>query len=155
MLILLDIDGVMVPGASWRKVEFLPDGFPDFSKKAVSGLQHIIAETQASIVLTTSHKSNYTIPQWVAIFNARGINVSIDRLSENHSNFDRKDEILNWLQNRNYNEDFVIIDDDKSLNGLPDNIKERCVLTSSIIGLDEYSASSAIDILMNSQLVKA
>ena len=32
MIILLDIDGVMVAGNSWKKPEFLSDGFPAFSK---------------------------------------------------------------------------------------------------------------------------
>ena len=31
MLVLLDIDGVMVPANSWKKPEFMDDGFPMFN----------------------------------------------------------------------------------------------------------------------------
>ena len=56
MLILLDIDGVMIPANSWKKPKFLDDGFAMFKLKSVKALQKIIAETGASILLTTSHK---------------------------------------------------------------------------------------------------
>ncbi len=151
MLILLDIDGVMVSGASWKRAELLPDGFSAFSSKAVSSLNQIMLETSGSIVLTTSHKSSYSIPEWENIFKARGINAGISRLNENNNRLSRKDEILNWFKSRNDNEEYVIIDDDKSLNELPMNIKERLVLTDSIIGLNEYSASKAIDIMKTLQ----
>ena len=64
MLILLDIDGVMVPAKSWKRPEFLNDGFFAFSSDATSALQKIISETSADILLTTSHKSKYTIQEW-------------------------------------------------------------------------------------------
>jgi sugar-specific transcriptional regulator TrmB len=149
MLILLDIDGVMVPGASWRPIELLNDGFAKFNNRAVNNLKKIISETNASIILTTSHKSSFSIPQWMDIFKTRGIDTSIKTLSNNINNLSRKDEILNWLRNRTDQEDFVIIDDDTSLNGLPSNIRAKCVLTSPLIGLDESSTLNAIDILKN------
>ena len=50
----------------------------------------------------------------------------------------RKDEILQWYtKKRMPNEEFVIIDDDKMLNGLPENIKHNLVLTSPSIGLTD------------------
>jgi hypothetical protein len=152
MFVLLDIDGVMVSGASWKRIEILSDGFSTFSSKAVSALQKIIAETGASIVLTTSHKSSFSIPQWEKIFKSRGINAGISRLDENKKSLGRKDEILSWLKSRSINDDYVIIDDDKSLNALPIEIKKRFVLTDSIVGLDIDSASKAIDVLKSSQL---
>jgi hypothetical protein len=42
--------------------------------------------------------------------------------------------------------EFVIIDDDKSLNDLPRDIKRRLVLTSSMIGLNEESTIKAIQV---------
>jgi hypothetical protein len=149
MLILLDIDGVMVPANSWKKPEFHDDGFPMFSAKSVQALQKIISETNANVLLTTSHKSSYTLAQWRKIFSSRGISANkIDKLPHNHSNADRKAEILNWYRLKHKpNEHFVIIDDDKSLNSLPDNIKENLVLTSSLVGLTDEIADSAISIL--------
>ncbi len=149
MLILLDIDGVMVPANAWKKPEFHADGFPMFKPKAMTALQKIIAETNATILLTTSHKYSYTIQQWFEIFRSRGLNLGmIDRLENNISNLNRKDEILAWyLSDDHQNENFVIIDDDKSLNELPPNLKNKLVLTSSSVGLTDELANDAILIL--------
>ena len=149
MLILLDIDGVMVPANSWKKPEFLEDGFPMFNFRSVKALQRVISETNASLLLTTSHKSKYTIPQWNDIFELRGINTkNIQRLTSDSLVSNRKEEILEWHQNQHVaDEEFVIIDDDKLLNGLPDNIKKNLVLTSASVGLTEELAENAISIL--------
>ncbi len=153
MLILLDIDGVMVTTPSWKKVEILNDQFSSFNERAVINLQKIISETNASIVLTTSHKSRFTIHEWKNIFNRRGVTVdSLYCLDNNVNYLSRKDEILNWL-GKGITESFVIIDDDKSLNDLPNKIKNKCVITSSMIGLNDESALSAINILNSQELV--
>lgn len=151
MLILLDIDGVMVQAASWKRVEILNDGFTSFNARAVSGLQRIISETGASILLTTSHKYKYNLDQWKDIFAIRGINANIDRLEDNLTFLNRKEEILRWHNNNNNNiEDFVIIDDDKSLNGLPSNLKEKLVQTTPMIGLTEENVEQAFKIFEKS-----
>ena len=109
----------MVSSSSWKPLEILPDGFPRFNEKAVLNLQKIISETGASIALTTSHKFRFSIPEWETIFNNRGIFVKIDRLKNNTNNWIRKDEIVHWFNTNAGLEDFVILDDDKSLNDLP------------------------------------
>ena len=60
MKIFLDIDGVMVPAKGWLKQEILEDGFPPFSKKAVQALQMLLTP-QAEVILTTSHRFNFTV----------------------------------------------------------------------------------------------
>ena len=147
MLILLDIDGVMVPATSWRPSEILSDGFANFSGKATIGLQSIINNTRATILLTTSHKSVYSNSEWEQIFKTRGIISKIDKLEHNGDNLNRKEEILRWFSIKKTLENFVIIDDDKSLNGLPAYIKNKVVLTSGTVGLNTELAQSAIDIL--------
>lgn len=148
MLILLDIDGVMVPATSWKKPEFSQDGFSAFSNKAVLSINKIINQTSATILLSTSHKSKYSISEWQEIFILRGIIVEkIESLPENILNLNRKQEILNWYENFSSNENFVILDDDKSLNGLPKNLKEKLVLTSPLVGLTNELAIEAIQIL--------
>ena len=135
MFIFLDIDGVMVPAKSWKSPELLDDGFAAFSSKATSVLQSIIFEN-TTIMLTTSHKSNYTIQEWKEIFEKRGIAIKkIECLKNNINNLSRKDEILEWFHTNKLNEPFVIIDDDTSLNSLPNYLKEKLILTSPIIGL--------------------
>jgi diphthamide synthase subunit DPH2 len=149
MLVLLDIDGVMVQAASWKRVEILNDGFSSFNARAISGLQRIISETGASILLTTSHKYKYNLDQWKDIFAARGINANINRLEDNLTFLNRKEEILRWYSNNNV-EDFVIIDDDKSLNGLPFNLKEKLVQTTPMIGLTEENVEQVFKVFEKS-----
>ena len=149
MLILLDIDGVLVPANSWKKPEFMEDGFPMFSSKPVKALQRILAETNASVLLTTSHKSKYNVAQWKGLLKSRGINPKkIHRLTSNSLQISRKDEILQWYNDKRLpNEEFVIIDDDKMLNDLPENIRHNLILTSPSVGLTDDLANEAISIL--------
>lgn len=87
-------------------------------------------------MLTTSHKSKYTVDEWKRIFEKRGIKIErLQRLDSNAANLSRKDEILNWVNVNSLNEDFVIIDDDKSLNDLPVFLKEQLILTRPLVGL--------------------
>jgi hypothetical protein len=148
MLIFLDIDGVMVHANSWKKPDFLQDGFYEFTKKSTLALQKIISETNGKIVLTTSHKSRFTISNWKQIFSSRGIQVNyIDRLPENENHLNRKDELLNWFNSNNVDDDFFIIDDDKSLNELPEHFKKRLIQTSPSIGLTENLVDEALLLL--------
>ena len=137
MLLFLDIDGVLVPAKGWKSPEFLNDGFPAFSIKATNTLQRLISD-DVTIVLTTSHKAKFSIEEWKSIFKNRGIDIEkIISFPENFNNLSRKDEIVNWFNVNNVVEDFVIIDDDKSLNELPNFLKENLVQTSPYIGLTE------------------
>jgi len=154
-LIFLDIDGVMLSAASWKPVENLEDGFSAFSKRAVDCLNQLIQNTNASIVLTTSHKSRFTREQWNQIFLSRNMSVTIfDKLEDNSESLNRKDEILNYLKAHQLIENYVIIDDDKSLYDLPHAIKQKLVLTSSIIGLTQENIETALGILNQNSLVE-
>ncbi len=137
MFIFLDIDGVMVPAKSWSNPNLLEDGFYEFSNKAVLAIQKLIF-VDTKIILTTSHKSRYSIEEWKAIFNKRGIQVAkLEKLPDNNLDLNRKDEIINWFDSNVIKEDFIIVDDDKSLNDLPEILKEHLILTSPMIGLTE------------------
>lgn len=155
MLILLDIDGVMVPTTSWKPTEILSDGFANFSIKAVNTLQTIINSTGANILLTTSHKSRYSNSEWEKIFKTRGIIANIDSLEPNNDNLNRKEEILRWFTKTTILESFVILDDDKSLNGLPELIKNKTIVTSGTVGLINEQAEVAIDILRKKESISA
>jgi HAD domain in Swiss Army Knife RNA repair proteins len=63
MTILLDIDGVLVTTPSWRTTEILSDGFMKFNEAAVTNLRRLITETNADIILTTTHRITYSIGQ--------------------------------------------------------------------------------------------
>lgn len=139
MKILLDIDGVLIPAKPWQKYEFAEDGFGLFNKKSVECLNEILnSVSNPEIILTTSHKKKYTIEQWKSIFKHRGIiETNINRLDSNSLEVSRKSEIFYWYL-LNQNESFIIIDDDKGLLDLNQNIVENhLILTKPTIGLSE------------------
>jgi len=56
----------------------------------------------------------------------------------------RKDELLHWFNAKHLQENFIIIDDDKSLNGLPEYLKDKLIQTSGSVGLTDYLAEEAL-----------
>ena len=149
----MDIDGVMAPAKSWQRPDILEDGFVDFSSKAVSVLQDVLAQNaDTTIILTTSHKSRFSLSQWKIIFERRGLKVNkLESLNDNNDFQSRKVEILNWFESNDIHEDFIIIDDDKSLNDLPTFYKDRLISTSSLVGLNE-SHRADIQEIVSTQL---
>src|SRR4051812_20980637 len=99
----------MVTTGSWQKVELLDDGFSAFNPRAVKSLQKILNETAANIVLSTSHRHSFSPELWKSIFFNRGIIVNkILQLPKSTKRLSRKDEILEWAYNVNYEDGFVI-----------------------------------------------
>jgi HAD domain in Swiss Army Knife RNA repair proteins/SMI1 / KNR4 family (SUKH-1) len=151
MTILLDIDGVMVTTPSWKSPEFETDGFMKFNKTSTENLIKLIAETNPHIVLTTTHRINYSNLEWIEIFKNRNINVrkvskvndeiSLEKIQK------RNVEIQNWVKEYGTIENYVIIDDDLSINALSEEIKLKCVQTKPLIGFDNECLEKCFEIL--------
>lgn len=60
----------------------------------------------------------------------------------------RATEILEWVEQKGEVENFVIIDDDLSINSLPVSIKQKWVSTKPMIGLDDEATDKALRILL-------
>lgn len=147
MLILLDIDGVMVPAKPWISPSQMEDGFYVFDSKAVKALNRVISSCNADIMLTTSHRDKFNLSGWREVFRKRGISVNkLYKFSTNRLNVNRMEEISNWYSSDGV-EEFVIIDDDSSLNDLPTYLKNRLVMTKPYIGLTSADADEAIKVL--------
>ena len=136
MYIFLDIDGVMVHAIPHKKVEFESDGFYKFIPEAVERLNSILNEGD-EIILSTSHRFLYNLTDWERVFSSRGIKkVKISRIHLPVEELSRKEEILFWMSEKELKcEEIIIIDDDKSLNDLPSEYKEKLILTNPYIGL--------------------
>ncbi len=151
MTILLDIDGVLVTTPSWQRVEILDDGFMKFNEKAAHNLQHIVTQTNADIILTSTHRVNFSIEEWKKIFTARVITAkSISKLNDRTKLADmgsRAEEIAAWVAGNGMQHNYAVIDDDTSLHSLPNEIKMRCVITKSLIGIDEQTVEAVLKIL--------
>jgi HAD domain in Swiss Army Knife RNA repair proteins len=151
MTILLDIDGVLVTTPPWKPTEQLSDGFMKFNETATKNLKIIFEETKASIVLTTTHRINFDEDTWKEIFKMRGLDfVIISKLNNKTQIFelvDRATEIKEWVEKYGRDENYLIIDDDLSINGLLENIKERWVMTKPLLGFDNEALEKALSIL--------
>jgi hypothetical protein len=75
----------------------------------------------------------------------------LESLNDNTDFQSRKVEILNWFASNDIHEDFIIIDDDKSLNDLPTFYKDRLIVTNSLVGLNESHWTDIQDIFANSK----
>ncbi|MDI9859380.1 CPCC family cysteine-rich protein [Flectobacillus roseus] len=153
MIILLDIDGVLETTPAWRQVEMHSDGFMKLNERTLENLSILHKRTNASIVLTTTHRINYDIARWKEIFRLRGLNFEvISKLNSKTdiSQFlDRGTEIKEWVEQYGEKQNYVIIDDDQSINALPENIKERWVATRPLIGFDKEALEKALNILIS------
>ncbi|MBD1367086.1 hypothetical protein IDJ77_24965 [Mucilaginibacter sp. ZT4R22] len=151
MFILLDIDGVLVTEPAWKKVEIAVDGFMVFNEKSARNLAEILVKSNASVILTTTHRINYQLDKWIEIFAARGITIkSISKLNNIESIAlmqSRAVEIQDWVYLQGENVEYLIIDDDPSLNSLPEHIKERCVITKSTVGFDDDAKQKALQLI--------
>ena len=123
-----------------------------FSQKAVEVLNLLLSK-DTRVILTSSHKSRFTLVEWKKIFERRGITIdNLSCLNPNNSFFKRKDELLDWFNTHDTkNEDFIIIDDDSSLYALPVRLKEHLIVTSSLIGLTQEHLAIATNILGKSR----
>lgn len=147
--ILLDIDGVLVITPTWRQPDFLADGFMAFDKNCAKNFAKLISQTQAEVVLSSTHRIHHDIETWKEIFANRGI--MIDKFSKTNdvkSYLDfqtREKEILDWV-NQNSTEKFIIIDDDKSLRNLPSHIQKHWIETQFLTGFDNACLKQALNL---------
>jgi hypothetical protein len=151
MVILLDLDGVLITTPAWRAVETEPDGFFKFNARATANLAALLAATNAAVVLTTSHRLNYSLAQWAAFFHARGLVPTAITKVNNRNTLppagSRAAEIAVWVAQPGAPANYVVVDDDLSLHDLPASIKNRCVITKPLLGLDADAAQRALHIL--------
>lgn len=59
----------------------------------------------------------------------------------------RAAELAAWVAQPGAPANYVVLDDDRSLHGLPPAIKHRCVMTKPLLGLDADAAQRALTIL--------
>lgn len=106
-----------------------------FTEKATQALASLL-RPDTQVILTTSHRDRFTLPQWKEIFTRRGLHIEhLDRLSPVRTPSNRRIEIQEWFSSNPIPEDFLILDDDKTLLALPDKLKDHLHVTPSLVGL--------------------
>ncbi len=120
-VIFLDIDGVLITlkntlsGAANTENE--QDDRNIFDEAAVANLNRLLEETGARLVVTSSLRLRHSISQIILILEAGGvvhppvIGVTPFVIDNKNNSGQRGREILMWLSENSYVDDYVVVDD--------------------------------------------
>lgn len=145
-LLLLDLDGVLITTPTWRADDLAEDGYARFNTTAVDCLNKLLAFADLDIWLSSSRRKALSLDACQEIFRQRGLQqVPLGFLPIYPPSYSRKVEVLTFLKARG-STNFLILDDDKSLNGLDSFYKNRLVLTSYYkgFGVEELELAKRI-----------
>jgi hypothetical protein len=145
MYLILDLDGVLITNPSWKADQIDSDGYSEFNKSCVENLNRLLSLAKFDIWLSSTRRTVKSLTEFNLIFKNRNIKNEIIGFLPEYSNCkSRKDEILEFIEEFKVS-DFLIIDDDKSLNGLKKSIKEKLILTELTKGLDSEKLKEATE----------
>ncbi|WP_397362273.1 HAD domain-containing protein [Olleya sp. R77988] len=144
-LLILDLDGVLITNPSWKADRIHSDGYSEFNKSCVENLNRLLTLAEFDIWLSSTRRTVKTLNEFNLIFKNRGIKKDIVGFLPEYTDCrNRKEEILKFITEFQAS-DFLIIDDDKSLNGLESGIKESLILTELTKGLNSEKLKEAIE----------
>lgn len=141
--IILDLDGVLITTPTWKADEIDSDGYSKFNEACVSNLNELLSEVEFDLVLSSSRRTVKTLSEFNRIFKRRGIRQEINCFVPIYEGVKaRKEEVEKFLDQSKLKH-FLILDDDKSLNGLADKNKKNLVLTDLLKGFDQEKLRDA------------
>lgn len=144
-VLILDLDGVLITTPMWKADEIDSDGYSKFNEDCVTNLNKLLSKWEFEIWLSSTRRTIKTLTEFNQIFRNRNIKNEIcGFLPEYQGCKTRKDEITRFLEEFKIS-DFLIIDDDKSLNGLDENHKKKLILTELQKGFDNEKFELAIE----------
>jgi len=146
-VIILDLDGVLILTPNWKSDEMHSDGYSEFNINCVRNLNSLLDNLDAELWLSSTRRFSKTLKQFQEIFKNRNIKASlIGFLPGGTVGTERKIEIDTFLDHEPIR-NFLIIDDDKSLNGLESDRKQFWVQTELLIGLNTEKLNEALEII--------
>jgi len=110
-------------------------------------LNKLLEKANFDIILSSARRKNVSIKKFNEFFKNRRIIqkiVAYTPLSANNST--RKEEIEKYIIKNNI-ENFLILDDDKTLNSLPVHFKKYLVLTNPMVGFNGLKLNEALEIV--------
>lgn len=129
----------------WRADEIDLDGYSKFNQSCVDNLNSLLSLANFDIWLSSTRRTVKSLDEFNVIFTNRNIKEPIRGfLPKYRSCKNRKEEILKFLDEFEP-ENYLIIDDDKSLNGLETVIKEKLVLTELMKGFNQEQLQLATE----------
>lgn len=143
--IFLDLDGVLITTPAWQQDVIAEDGYSVFKPKLVNNLNTLLTKWDFEIVLSSSRRKAHSLEQFNMYFENRGIlhkisaytPISVEKKS-------RKEEIEQYIFDNSI-QNFLILDDDTSLNNLDKRFKDKLVLTKHMLGFNYEKLEEAIE----------
>ena len=149
LILILDLDGVLITNPSWKADRIHSDGYSEFNESCVENLNRLLTLTEFDIWLSSTRRTVKTLTEFNLIFKNRGIKNDIVGFLPEYANCkNRKEEVLKFITEFKVF-DFLIIDDDKSLNGLKSRIKKRLISTELTKGFNVEKLKEAIEKIKN------
>lgn len=122
-LLILDLDGVLISTPMWKADEMDSDGYSKFNQSCIDNLNTLLSLDDFDIWLSSTRRTVKSMEEFNTIFTNRNIIKPIKGFLPEYENCkNRKEEILEFLNEFGV-ENYLIIDDDKSLNDLESDIK--------------------------------
>lgn len=144
-ILILDLDGVLITTPIWKADEIDSDGYSKFNMNCVDNLNKLLSQSDFEIWLSSTRRTVKTLAEFNAIFKNRNIEKEIKGFLPAYQECKtRKDEITRFIEEFKIS-NFLIIDDDKSLNGLNENHKKNLILTELQKGFDTEKFELAIE----------
>jgi len=142
-LVILDLDGVMITTPSWRSDEIGADGYSEFNVEAVSNLNALMKGLDAELWLSSTRRLKKTLTEFNEIFKMRKIESTLEGfLPASAIGTRRNIEIDQFLDNQSIS-NFLILDDDQSLQGLEQARKECWIQTDPLVGFNSDKLEEA------------
>ncbi|MFD2562637.1 HAD domain-containing protein [Aquimarina rubra] len=146
-LIILDLDGVLILTPNWKSDEMHSDGYSEFNGDCVRNLNSLMDNLDAELWLSSTRRLSKDLKQFQEIFKNRNIKAPlVGFLPGGTLGTERKIEIDTFLDHEPIR-NFLIIDDDKSLNGLESDRKQFWVQTELLIGFNAAKLNEAQEII--------
>ena len=149
--LILDLDGVLITTPPWKPDEIMEDNYSKFNEECVKNLNSLLSLFPTSIWLSSTRRLNKTLEEFNQIFQTRKIKNSIEGFLPNNTDLKtRKQEVESFIKQNNL-KNYLIIDDDKSLNELDSKIKKQLVQTTFLQGFNKEKLEESIKKLNTTQ----
>jgi hypothetical protein len=146
---IIDLDGVLIKTPSSKSDAINEDGYSDFDGTSVENFNRLIEKINVELWLTSSRRAHKTLSEFNEIFKNRKILKELKGFIPIGSHgLDRLTEINAFLDHEPI-KNFLIIDDDNSLQGLDSERKKYWVKTNRLIGFDKERLLDALDSIKN------
>jgi hypothetical protein len=148
-ILILDLDGVLITTPSWKSDEIDSDGYSKFNEKCVENLNKLLSLSQFEIWLSSTRRTMKTLEEFNLIFANRNIKEKIQGFLPEYKNCkNRREEVEVFIQEFSLS-NFLIIDDDKSLNGLNLSYKKKLISTELQKGFNDEKLMEVIEMIKN------